>query len=176
MKNTPSITIICSKGHWRNGYLTNENELQFAISILEQTGVKVQAVEVENVAELIQVLDNIPKNTLVWSNAYYVNNGDETVWLNDFVKARNLPFFGSSADTLQHLLQKDVCQNILQKAHFPTPKFTIITAANIENIENIITQSGIDFPMVLNYGRIRKCRRNNGENNGNRNKHGSTNS
>ena len=146
---TPSLIIISSKGHWRNGFLTSNDELQFAITILEKTGIKVQSVEVENIVQLTSVLDNVAENTLVWGNAYYVNNDDETVWLNDFVKARNLPFFGSSAATLRHLLQKDVCQNLLQKANLPIPKFAILTAANIANIENIIAESGIDFPMVL---------------------------
>lgn len=149
MKNIPSIVIICSKGHWRNGALTEKNELQFAIEILEKTGVKVLSVEVEDVAQLTKVLDNIPKNTLVWGNAYYVGQGSESVWLNDFIKDKGLPFFGSGAQTLRALLQKDICQSFLKEAAFPIPKFTIITAADTSYIPSLIAKSGIDFPMVL---------------------------
>lgn len=149
MKNIPSITIICSKGHWRNGYLTEKKELGFAIKILEKAEIKIDVVEVENVEELTAVLDNISENTLVWGNAYYVGHGEKSVWLNDFIKEKGIPFLGSEAQTLRNLLQKDVCQNILKKADFPVPQFTVITAETLANAEDIILKSKIEFPMVL---------------------------
>ncbi len=144
------IIIISSKGHWRNGWLTNSKRLQIAIDILEKAGVRVQSVEVENIEQLDKVLDNVSEDALIWSNAYYVNDGgDKIIWLNNYIQKRNLPLLGSNAQTLRNLLQKDVCQSILNEANIPIPRFTVIATAQGEAAEKIIAQSGIGFPMVL---------------------------
>lgn len=145
-----SITIISSKGHWRNGWLTEPKELQIAVAILEKANIKIQTVEIENVPQLEQVLDNTSKDTLIWANAYYVNDGpNKILWLNDFIEKRNLPFLGSKAQTLRNLLQKNACQSILKKANLPIPKCIIISQTEQNVVENIIAESGISFPMVL---------------------------
>lgn len=149
MKELSSILIINSKNHWRNGWLTSPSHIQMASNIIEKTGIKVQSIEVENVAQLETVLNNTAENTLIWGNAYYVNHGDSIVWLNDFIENRNLPFIGSSAKTLRCLLQKDACQSILQEADLPIPKHCVLTKSTIGQLEERIKQSNINFPMVL---------------------------
>lgn len=144
------IKIISSQGHWRNGWLTTPQEIKRVSSILTQAGVKVSAVEVENVAQLELELDNIDSQTLIWGNAYYVNDGDKkAVWLNDYVQSRNLPLLGSSAQTLRNLLQKNDCQRILNNANLPIPAHVVITRAHLTNIPAVLEQSRVGFPMVL---------------------------
>jgi D-alanine-D-alanine ligase-like ATP-grasp enzyme len=144
------IKIISSKGHWRNGWLTTPQELQRAVDILTQAGVEVTSVEVSNVTQLEYELDNVDSQTMIWSNAYYVNNGTEkAVWLNDYVQARNLPLVGSSAQTLRNVMQKNDCQQILGKANLPIPAHAVLTRANLDEISTILEQSEVEFPMVL---------------------------
>lgn len=144
------IKIISSKDHWRNGWLTTPDELQQAISILQKAGIEVSATEVESIPQLEQVLDQTADNTMIWGNAYYVNNGEGKIaWLNDYVQKRNLPLLGSGAQTLRNLLQKDVCQAILKEAELPIPKYMVITAEQASASKQLIGDSGIGFPMVL---------------------------
>ncbi|WP_299456576.1 hypothetical protein [uncultured Microscilla sp.] len=144
------IKIISSKGHWRNGWLTAPEEVKRAANILQQAGVEVTSTEVENVAQLEQTLDNTPAQTMIWSNAYYVNNGDEkAVWLNDYIQARGLPLLGSNAQTLRNLLQKNDCQRILKEADVPIPTHLILTRSNLKEVSSLLSQSMVGFPMVL---------------------------
>ncbi len=144
------ILFINSKNHWRNGWLTTPEELQIAMNVLQKAGIEVGEVEVENVAQLEKVLDNLPSGTLAWPNAYYVDAGaGTTVWLSEYIEERQLPYLGSNAKTLQTVLQKDVCQTLLQENGLPIPAFTVIDRENILEIESIIHASNIGFPMVL---------------------------
>jgi len=144
------ITIINSKGHWRNGWLSSHEELQIVVDILKKAGIEVHITEVDSVTALENVLRNISDNTLVWSNAYYVNTNDnEVVWLNDYIQNYQLPLLGSGATTLRNLLQKDVTQQILSTANIPIPANLVMNASQINNIEQLINQSNIGFPMVL---------------------------
>lgn len=144
------IKIISSKGHWRNGWLTTPQELQRTIDILTQAGIEVTSVEVDNVAQLEHELDNVDNQTMIWSNAYYVNNGNQkAVWLNDYVQARNLPLLGSSAQTLRNVMQKNDCQQILGNANLSIPAHVVLTRSNLANIASILEQSKVGFPMVL---------------------------
>ncbi len=142
--------FINSKGHWRNGWISSPPELQPIIHILRKAGMEVETVEVSSLPQLNRTFDSISSDTLVWTNAYYVDdeNGGH-VWLNDLVEERGLPLLGSSASTLQKLLKKDVCQTILQQAGIAIPSFTVIKAEDLAEARTIIAQSGIGFPMVL---------------------------
>ncbi|MCB0561973.1 MAG: hypothetical protein KDD09_23635 [Phaeodactylibacter sp.] len=144
------ILFLNSRGHWRNGWLTSPEELQIAVNVLRKAGIHVESTEVESVLQLEKVLDEVSSDTLVWPNAYYVNAGHgKTVWLNDFIEERQLPFIGSGAETLRTVLEKDACQGILRENGLPIPSFTVITRENISEMPQLLSESDIGFPMVL---------------------------
>ncbi|WP_299454746.1 hypothetical protein [uncultured Microscilla sp.] len=144
------IQIINSKGHWFNGWFLNANSLQTAVDTLSKAGIRIAVEEVENVTQLEQVLKNIPPDTLVWGNAYYVNASEgQVVWLNDYLQARGLPFLGAGATTLKQVLKKDVCQTILAKEGLPVPPYLVIAQEKKSFVEQVIRDVDIDFPWVL---------------------------
>ncbi|HAS45788.1 MAG TPA: hypothetical protein DCS93_35230 [Microscillaceae bacterium] len=144
------ITIINSKKHWRNGWLSSQAELQIVVDILKKADIEVHITEVDSVASLENVLQNVSDNTLVWSNAYYVNTKEnEVVWLNDYVQKYQLPLLGSGATTLRNLLQKDITQQMLRTAHIPIPNNLVMNATQINEIELLLAQSNLEFPVVL---------------------------
>ncbi len=144
------IQIINSQGHWDNGWFLDTTSLKVVIEVFTKAGFLVQVDEVTNVQELNNVLDQVTPNTLVWSNAYYVNaSNNQVIWLNDLIEQRGLPLIGSGATTLRQVLNKDECQSILDQANIPIPDHLVITAEQIENLEALIATSGIGFPMIL---------------------------
>lgn len=146
------IQIINSKGHWYNGWFLDTDALQITVNVLRKTGFKVDIEEVENVPQLENLLNNVSSDTLIWSNAYYVNSSkNEVVWLNDYLQERGLPFLGANAPTLRKVLNKDVCQAILAKEGIPVPDYLVITSVQAQStsIEQMIDSAGIGFPMVL---------------------------
>ncbi|HMQ63929.1 MAG TPA: hypothetical protein PKE06_24810 [Flavilitoribacter sp.] len=144
------IVFLNSRGHWRNGWLTSPEELQIVVNILEKAGIETAATELETVDQLERVLDGITPDTLLWPNAYFVNEADgRIVWLNEYIEARGLPFIGSNAKTLKTVLEKDACQAILRKSGLPIPDFTVITRENLPDMEALITERIGSFPVVL---------------------------
>lgn len=144
------VLIINSKGHWLNGWAINPVKLQYIINSLHKSGFKVRSVQVDTVYELQEILDTITPDTLVWTNAYWVNTGkNEVEWLNTYLEKRNLPLIGQSQKTLFSLLKKDVCQSKLNKAGIPVPPFVVIHKNQINEIEKNIFDRGLEFPLVV---------------------------
>ena len=132
------------------GWVLKPEDLQVTVETIRKSGITVDVKNVDSIPQLEKTLDAIPPNTLVWANAYYVNDGKGGVaWLNDYIVERNLPLIGSSSQALLYLLEKDVCQTILQDANIPVPPFIVITRETVDNLENIIETSGHTFPMVI---------------------------
>jgi hypothetical protein len=105
------ILIISSEGHWTHGWFTSASDLQTVVNVLRKASIEVMTTEVKSLAQLERILDDVSTDTLIWSNAYFVNNGkNKVVWLNEHIEKRNLPFVGSDSKTLQSVLKKDRCQ------------------------------------------------------------------
>ena len=144
------ILFLNSRGHWHNGWLTSQKELQIVVNILRKAGITVETTEVESIPQLEKVLDEVSSDTLLWPNAYYVDaGGGKVAWLNDFIEARQLPYLGSNAETLRTVLEKDACQALLRNNGLPIPQFTVITRENIGDIYSLISQNIYSFPVVL---------------------------
>ena len=146
------ITIINSKGYWKNGWVSSPESLQLLIESLERNNLEVETFEVNSLYSLEQILKNVGKNNLILPNAYYVNRyeeGAEKVWLADIIEAHNLPFIGSNSKTLYNVLHKEVCQSILQKEGIPVPKFVFVSQSEVENVQNILDASDFTYPAVI---------------------------
>ncbi|MCB0598754.1 MAG: hypothetical protein H6557_28375 [Lewinellaceae bacterium] len=144
------ILFLNSRGHWRNGWLTSPEELQIAVNVLRKAGMTVETAEVESVPQLEKVLGEVSDGALLWPNAYYVNAGaGKTVWLNDYIEARQLPYLGSNAKTLRTVLEKDACQSALQAHGLPIPAFAVVTRENLPEMEGLLFESKLGFPLVL---------------------------
>jgi D-alanine-D-alanine ligase-like ATP-grasp enzyme len=146
------ITIINSKGYWKNGWVSSPNDLQLLVESLERNDFIVEIFEVNSLYSLEKILKNIGNDTLILPNAYYVNRyeeGKEKVWLADVLEAHNLPFIGSNSKTLHNVLHKDICQSILQKQGIPVPKFVAISQLDIGNEKTILEASGLTYPAVI---------------------------
>jgi D-alanine-D-alanine ligase-like ATP-grasp enzyme len=145
------IQIINSKDHWTAGWFSKPEMIQYVIdNVLNKAELEVDIEEVSSISELEKLLDSLSPNTLVWTNAYYVDteNGG-TEWLNQLVEERNLSLFGSDAKTLQILLEKDICQTILNKNNIPIPDFAILSSEDANNVEQFLYLCNIDYPIVL---------------------------
>jgi len=125
--------------------------LQTVVNVLRKASIEVMTTEVKSLAQLERILDDVSTDTLIWSNAYFVNNGkNKVVWLNEHIEKRNLPFVGSDSKTLQSVLKKDRCQSILKDHQLPIPFFTVVTRENIKEIDALISQrSNYTYPLVL---------------------------
>lgn len=144
------ILIINSKGHWTHGWFSSLSDLNFGIEVIKKGGMEVRTTEVENVDQLKTILDGVTSDTLIWPNAYFVNNGEnEAVWLNEFIEAQNLPFIGSNVDTLKSVLKKDQCQAILKKHRLAIPKYFISTRENLVEFSVSMAKNDLAFPVVL---------------------------
>lgn len=143
------IKIISSQNHWRNGCLTTPKEVVRVTKILQKATIDVSHIEVNSIGQLNSTLRQLGSDTLIWANAYYVSDGKEAAWLNDFLDAYDLPYIGSSADTLKHLLQKDKCQAILKDATIPIPSYLVIDKNNLGKLDYLLQKKGLDFPLVL---------------------------
>ncbi len=144
------IVIINSKGHWMNGWMTFPSSLEVVINILKKSGYEVEAIEVQSLHELHEVLQKIDSNTLVWANAYWVNgeNGEEH-GLIEQIEKYNLNMVGSSLQTLIQLLEKDTCQQILAAANIPIPSHLIIHQKDAGMVGDRIINSHLSYPVVI---------------------------
>lgn len=144
------IHFINSQSYWFNGWFIDTNILQTPINILKKAGFEVNVSEVENTSELEKLLDSISQDTLVWSNAYYVKSEEnQSLWLNDFIEKKGMPYLASGAKTLRTLLNKDECQIALSKKNIPIPSFLVIKTEQIKEIESLIISSKLQFPLIL---------------------------
>lgn len=144
------ILIINSNGHWLNGWMTFPETQEIVINTLKNAGCIVDAVEVASLYELVSVLQNTAKDTLVWGNAYWVNgeNGEE-IGLTEQIEKYNLPMVGSDFQTLNLLLEKDSCQQQLKAGGIPIPNHMVIHNNDISNITERIANSNLVFPLVV---------------------------
>lgn len=144
------IHFINSRNYWTNGWFLDTDILEIAVTILKQVGFELDVDEVSSVSELESILDKISADTLICSNAYHVNTPKgESLWLNDFIETRNLPFIASSSNTLKIALNKEECQITLANANVPIPSFLIIQQQQLSEIKNLIEFSELNFPLVL---------------------------
>lgn len=144
------IIFINSKGHWVHGWFTSAASLQFGMEALQKAGLETTQVEVENLSGLEKTLDGVSEDTIIWPNAYFVNNGkNKAVWLSERMEARKIPFIGSGFHALQQVLKKDFCQSRLAEHHLPIPSFLIINRENCIHLEFLIEAKNIEFPVVL---------------------------
>ena len=149
-----SFSIINSRGFWQNGWLPNVSTLDHFVSTLKRQGVDVQTFEVENASELDELLSGLESGKLLLPNAYHVNpnpQGDEEelIWMSDVIAQHSLGSIGPRADCLKRLLQKHVCQSILQDNGVLVPEFCYIPPEEIENADAILKSAGITYPAIV---------------------------
>ncbi len=146
------ITIINSSGHWKNGWVSSQADLQLLVASLERNGFAVEVFEANSLAALEKILKEKATDSLIFPNAYYVNRhegSEETLWMVDIIEAHQLPFIGSDSRTLQNILQKDICQTILKENAIPIPTFAVIPQSEAGNEEAILESSGLTYPAVV---------------------------
>lgn len=145
-----NILIINSRGHWLNGWMAFEASQETIMRVLTQQGCTVTATEVATPAELDSVLSRIPAETLVWANAYWVNDSEGAeVSLIAPIDRYGRPMVGSDLKTLNLLLEKDSCQKRLQQAGIPIPPFVTFQNGQLGEVRAQLEQSGLTFPLVV---------------------------
>jgi len=143
------ILIINSKGHWTHGWFTSPSDLETGVKVLRKAGIEVKTAEVDGLAQLERILDGVSTDTLIWPNAYFVNDEkNNVVWLNEYLENRNLPFVGSDSKALQNVLKKDRCQSILEENQIPIPSYLVVSRENIKEIDTLISQF-FEYPYSL---------------------------
>lgn len=146
------VTVISSKGHWKNGWISHYEDLKVMMAALERNRIIVRHVEVDCLEELHNILSTISSEELILPNAYYVdvNRGsEEKVWLVDIIETYNLPVIGSNKTTLQNVLQKGVCQSILKANNIPVPEFAVVKTTELDQVADILNQSKVSYPAVV---------------------------
>ena len=145
-----NILIINSKGHWKNGWAISPNKLETISKIFQKSDFNIKSVEINHVTQLEKELAQIDSDTLVWINAYWVNIGNNRLdWLNRYVEQNHLPLIGQSQKTLENLLKKDYCQSKMKAVNIPVPSYLIIKKHQINDVKNIISNSNLNFPVVI---------------------------
>ena len=147
-----TITIINSKGYWQNGWLPDEATLHHFVEILEQSGIAVQFFEVEFASELEQLLSKLNPEALLLPNAYHVasrQEQEEPIWMGTIIDRFQFKTIGSNAVSLQKLLQKHVCQQILKENGVPVPAFTFIAPSDIGNEQHILRKAAFTYPVII---------------------------
>lgn len=142
--------IITSQDNWHKGWFLKQEDLDIALASLRKGGLEVTVYNVTSVPDLMRTLDSIPPDTLIWANAYYVNSTDGKVaWLNDLIAERDLPMLGSSTQTLKEILDKDVCQSVLQQQGIPVPDFISLDRTAIRELPDRLNATDMTFPLVV---------------------------
>jgi len=145
-----NILIINSQGHWINGWMSFPESLNSVVKTLQESNCEIETVEVQSLEELHLVLEEVEQDTLIWANAYLVNskNGKEHNLIEQ-VQQYNLPILGSNSETLLKLLEKDTCQQILEKDGIPVPEYFTINKTDIERADDFIRDNKLPFPLII---------------------------
>lgn len=146
------ITIINSRGHWKNGWVSSQADLQSLVGSLERNDLTVEVIDVNSLSSLEKIFNNKDTDSLILPNAYYVDlqeGSKETAWMVDVIKSHNRPFIGSDSKTLQNVLQKDICQTILRENDIPIPKFAVVYQFEAGNEKAILDSSELTYPAIV---------------------------
>lgn len=146
------ITIISSAGHWENGWAFKPEIIKDITDSFKRNGIQVDAYEVAELHELEILLEAHDPTNLILPNAYHVNrfrNSKELVWLGDVFDYYQLPTIGSGRQTLQNILQKDICQGILKTHAIPIPNFIVIRQSDIGKEKTLLENSRLNFPVLV---------------------------
>lgn len=144
------VVLLNSREHWRNGWIGDAHELERSIEALDRAGCRVEVVEVEDPRRCAAMLARLPKDTLVWTNAYYVGGRHGArVMLNTLAENAGLPVMGSSARALHDMLYKDVCQRRLRAAGVPVPASHVLRRGCFEEDLEGFRASDLTAPWVL---------------------------
>ena len=146
------IAIISSHGHWADGWLTDAKTLAYFSDTLSKNGLVVEAFEVANLKALTHLLQQLdPHDTLVLPNAYVVDKDGpaaETVWLVEVLEQFQFKTIGSNSATLQQLLQKQTCQQLLQTQGIPVPSFAVVHPSDQGQVDQILQQAQLTYPVI----------------------------
>lgn len=144
------ILIINSQGHWLNGWMTQPSSVQVVVDILKKAGLDITTVEISSFQQLNKILSKVTSDTLVWANAYWVNGEQGALHgIVEAIEKYQLPLIGSNLNTLLQLLEKDTCQSKLLAAGIPAPAHITLNQQDLHDVEHIIENSGLAFPVVL---------------------------
>lgn len=144
------ILFINSANFWLNGWLNTPTSLQMAMDTLKSFGITVSSHEIRHSIALEDLLDHIPKDTLIWPNAYYtMGSSGKIEWLQDLIEKRNLPYVGTSVKGLKKMLNKTLTHQILSQADVPVPDHLTISRSQFAQFDNIISDSNPRWPMVI---------------------------
>lgn len=144
------IHFINSAGHWRNGWFTSVDDLNFGISRLEMLGFKVTQVEVDSLETLEAAIENRPRQALIWANAYYVPDQQGNLHLiTEQLENHGLPFVGPGTATQADLIHKNKTQEILDQAAIPIPQNMVLTRNETWDDNLIWENLPLGYPAVL---------------------------
>lgn len=144
------ITFITSQDHWHKGWFLQDDDLNYALKTVQKAGFQVQVKNVVSTDDLHEVLRQLPKQSLLWVNAYYINRPTgEIAWLNDIVEDYGFPIIGSSTTTLKIILAKELCQAAMQKANIPVPDSILVQQEAVEKLSELLATTNLTFPLVV---------------------------
>lgn len=144
------ILIINSRGHWLNGWTAFAKTQEHLVNALKKVGCTVAVVEIQSRDELTQLLQFTSKDTLVWANAYWVNDeSGKEINLIEQIEKYKLPMVGSDLKTLNLLLEKDSCQQRLAINGIPVPQHLIFKNGELNTVREQLEQSKMAFPAVV---------------------------
>lgn len=99
---------------------------------INSLGIRSSIAYVNNRKEFDEVMDKATCD-LVWSSLYYLSDREDIVgapedaeWISDLLDARNVPYIGSSAQTMKDLILKFVTHEIMSKAGVSVPFHVLV--------------------------------------------------
>lgn len=125
---------------------------------LAQNGMETSLAEVRSTGELEALLAELPQETLIWPNAYFVPDsspGGSLRWLAEVLEKHRRPFVGSPATALQAMIHKDDCQRRLMAAGLPIPRFLSLDedsfAGGMSGTQLVaeLRRAGLSWPLVV---------------------------
>lgn len=145
-----NILFINSENFWLNGWLNTPRSLQIAMDTLKSFGITVSSQEIPHSVALENLLKHLPKDTLIWPNAYYTMGFSGKIeWLQDLIEKRNLPYVGTSVKGLKKMLNKTLTHQTLSQADVPVPDHLTLSRSQFAQFDNIISDSNLRWPIVI---------------------------
>lgn len=143
------IVFINSRNHWLNGWLSSAPKLQTAVDVLRASGFDVSAREISRASELESVLKELPKDTLLWPNAYYTQAENGLIWLQEIIEQYGFPYVGTPVENLKIMLDKVRTHQALANARVPIPQHLSISRHQLDSFEVLLQAANLGWPVVI---------------------------
>ena len=130
-------------------WATDDATVNQLVSTLRRCGVEVSLYEIEDESSLRARLRQAARGTLFWGNTYWLPRavGEAPRWLADIMDDEDAPYIGSGAAVLQRLIDKSACQEKMQAAGLPIPRFVRVEPSQLDEVERLIMARGLAWPL-----------------------------